>query len=63
MVKFQKINDKLGKLSERITFQESGLRMVWNFSAATLKDREQWRDVLKILKEYEFRLRISYIAN
>lgn len=63
MVKFQNINDKPCKLSERITFKESGLGMALNFAAATLKDREKWSNVLKILKEYEFRLRIPYIAN
>lgn len=54
MVKFQNINDKPRKLSERITFKESGLGMSLAFSSATLKDREHWSDVLKILKKYEF---------
>ena len=58
--KKKKFKDNRRKRTE--TYKGTPIRLSADFSAETLQARSEWKDILKVLKQKHYRLRILYSA-
>uniref|UniRef100_A0A9L0SMC2 Uncharacterized protein n=1 Tax=Equus caballus TaxID=9796 RepID=A0A9L0SMC2_HORSE len=66
ILKLSKFNDR-GKISraareKKISYEETSIRLLADFSAETLQDRRGWNDIFKILKDKNYYTRILYLV-